>query len=62
MSTNHDTALRVMSRMWVAKCDVDEGNRTLAEQYVSQLYDVTACNDVMTRQSQPSTSRLLSLM
>ena len=33
-STNHNTALRVTSRMWIAKFDVDEGNRTLADKYV----------------------------
>jgi len=38
-SANHNTALRVTSRMWVAKFDVDEGNRTLAEKYV-QIYKV----------------------
>jgi len=32
-STNHDTALHVKSRVWIAKYDVDEGNRALADKY-----------------------------
>jgi len=32
-STNHDTALRVKSRVWIAKHDVDEGIRALADKY-----------------------------
>jgi len=30
-SASHNTALRVTSRMWTAKFDVDEGNRSLAD-------------------------------
>jgi len=33
-SSNHCTSLRVMSLMWIAKFDVNEGNRTLADKYV----------------------------
>jgi len=32
-SASHDTALHVKSRMWIAKFDVDEGNRALADKY-----------------------------
>ena len=32
-STSRDTALRVTSHMWVAKHDVEEGNRALADKY-----------------------------
>ena len=37
-SSNHNTALRVTSRMWIAKFDVEEGNRALAEKYDRCLF------------------------
>ena len=36
-SSSHNTALRVTSHMWIAKFDVDEGNRALAEKYWTDI-------------------------